>query len=184
MNEPVSIQAPLDAETLQMLHVGDQVLLSGELLTGRDAAHKRLADLLKAGKPLPVDLSGQIIYYVGPTPARPGFPIGSAGPTTSGRMDRYTPALLDAGLKGMIGKGYRSAHVRAAMVRHQAVYFAAIGGSGALLARRIVSAEVIAFDDLGAEAIYRLEVEAFPLIVVNDVHGGDLYESARREYQT
>lgn len=179
------LRVPLSAADAAALRSGDQVRLSGTLLTARDAAHKRLTETLAAGEPLPVDLQDQVIYYVGPAPARPGAAIGSAGPTTSGRMDPYTPALLAAGVRGMIGKGYRSAEVRQAIVDHGAVYFAAVGGSGALLARSIRAAEVIAYDDLGPEAIYRLTVVDFPAIVVNDCHGGDLYgEAAERYAQT
>lgn len=176
------ITTPLDDETIASLRAGDQVSISGTLLTARDAAHKRLVAALDAGEPLPVDLRGQIIYYVGPAPARPGAVIGSAGPTTSGRMDPYTPRLLAAGVRGMIGKGYRGAEVREAIVRHRAVYFGAVGGSGALLARRITAADVVAYEDLGPEAIYRLTVVDFPAIVVNDCHGGDLYQDAMARY--
>jgi fumarate hydratase subunit beta len=158
------------------------VLLSGTLLTARDAAHKRLVDTLERGEPLPVELRGQVVYYVGPAPAKPGQPIGSAGPTTSGRLDPYTPALLEAGVRGMIGKGYRSPEVRAAIAEYGAIYFAALGGTGALLARQITSAEVIAYADLGPEAIHRLTVVDFPAIVVNDRYGGDAYQDALREY--
>uniref|UniRef100_A0A831TH20 Fe-S-containing hydro-lyase n=1 Tax=Thermorudis peleae TaxID=1382356 RepID=A0A831TH20_9BACT len=179
---PRHIRVPLDRQTIDALRAGDQVLISGTLLTARDAAHQRLVDALERGEPLPIDLRGQVIYYVGPAPPRPGMVIGSAGPTTSGRMDPYTPALLAAGLRGMIGKGYRSPAVRQAIVEHGAVYFGAIGGSGALLARRITAAEVVAYEDLGPEAIYRLTVVDFPAIVINDRHGGDLYESAPLAY--
>ena len=174
---------PLSEEETVGLRCGDRVLLTGALYTARDAAHARLVSLLAEGKPLPFDVKGQIIYYVGPTPARPGAVIGSAGPTTSGRMDTYAPALMEAGLKAMIGKGSRSAEVREAMSRHKAVYFAATGGAGALLSQRIVKAEVVAYDDLGPEAIRRLEVEEFPVIVVNDTHGGDLYEEGVSAYR-
>ncbi|MDI3340849.1 MAG: Fe-S-containing hydro-lyase [Sphaerobacter sp.] len=180
--QAISITAPLDAATAARLRAGDAVLISGTLLTARDAAHQRLAAALASGEPLPVDLRDQVIYYVGPAPARPGAVIGSAGPTTSGRMDPYTPALLAAGLRGMIGKGHRSPEVRAAIVQHGAVYFAAVGGAGALLARRITAAEVVAYPDLGPEAIYRLTVVDFPAIVVNDCHGGDLYADAPSRY--
>jgi fumarate hydratase subunit beta len=180
--EPKRIQTPLSDETISDLRAGDQVLLTGVLLTGRDAAHKRFADTLDRGEPLPVDLAGQVLYYVGPSPARPGMPIGAAGPTTASRMDSYTPRLLSLGLKATIGKGKRSAEVRAALERHHAVYFGAVGGLGALLARQIKRAEVVAYADLGAEAVYRLEVEDFPLVVVDDVYGGDLYESAPAEW--
>ena len=182
MPEPRRLTLPLDADAVESLRAGDQVLLTGTLLTARDAAHKRLVEALAAGEPLPVDLRGQVIYYVGPAPARPGAVIGSAGPTTSGRMDPYTPALLAAGVRGMIGKGLRSEAVREAIVRHRAVYLAAVGGSGALLARRITAAEVVAYADLGPEAIYRLTVVDFPAIVVDDCHGGDLYRDAVARY--
>jgi fumarate hydratase subunit beta len=174
---------PLSDEDVTALRCGDRALISGVLYTARDAAHARLVSLLKEGKPLPFDVQGQIIYYVGPTPARPGSVIGSAGPTTSGRMDTYAPALMEAGLKGMIGKGSRSGEVREAMARSKAVYFAATGGAGALLAQRILKAEVVAYDDLGPEAIRRLEVRDFPVIVVNDTFGGDLYEEGVAEYR-
>ena len=177
MPNVIRLQTPLKDEDIVKLHAGDRVLLSGILYTGRDAAHKRLFELLQAGKPLPVDLRGQIIYYVGPTPAKPGRIIGSAGPTTSGRMDAYAPALIAHGLKGMIGKGVRNEAVRDAMKQHKAVYFGATGGAGALLAQRIKKAEVVAYEDLGPEAIHRLEVEDFPVIVINDIHGGDYYSS-------
>lgn len=180
--EPKRISGPLDNATINGLHAGEHVLISGTLLTARDAAHKRLIECLERGDPLPIDLTGQIIYYVGPAPAKPGEPIGSAGPTTSSRMDIYTPALLDAGIRGMIGKGYRSPEIRAAIARHGAVYFAALGGTGALLARHITSAEVIAYADLGTEAIHRLTVFDFPAIVVNDRYGGDAYQDALKEY--
>ena len=177
MNEPIRIDTPLDDAAIERLHAGDRVLLNGVIYTARDAAHKRLFDLLQAGKPLPVDLRGQVIYYVGPTPAKPGHVIGSAGPTTSGRMDAYAPALIAQGLKGMIGKGQRNKDVRNAMIEHKAVYFGATGGAAALLSRKIVKAEVIAYEDLGAEAIYRLEVRDFPVIVINDIYGEDLYNN-------
>lgn len=158
------------------------VYLSGTIYTARDAAHKRMADTLAAGKPLPFDLSGNIIYYMGPTPAREGRPIGSAGPTTAGRMDKYAPDLLDRGLMGMIGKGRRSAEVKDAVVRNKAVYFAAVGGAGALLSKSITASEVIAYEDLGTEAIRRLTVENFPVIVVLDPEGNDLYQIAQSKY--
>jgi fumarate hydratase subunit beta len=182
MSEVIRIQTPLTDEDVVKLHAGDRVLLSGVLYTGRDAAHKRLFELLQAGQPLPVDLRGQVIYYVGPTPAKPGQVIGSAGPTTSGRMDAYAPALLVYGLKGMIGKGLRNQAVLDAMKRYKAVYFGATGGAAALLARKIKKAEVVAYEDLGPEAIHRLEVEDFPVIVVNDAHGGDLYAEGVKAY--
>jgi len=182
VEQPRRIRAPLDQETIDTLRAGDQVLITGTLLTARDAAHQRLVAALERGDPLPIDLRGQVIYYVGPAPARPGMVIGSAGPTTGGRMDPYTPALLRAGLRGMIGKGSRSPAVRQAIVQYGAVYFGAIGGAGALLARRISAAKVVAYEDLGPEAIYELSVVDFPVIVVNDRYGGDLYESARLTY--
>ncbi len=176
------LSTPLGEEEIKSLRAGDQVLLTGVLFTGRDAAHKRFAEALDRGEPLPVDLAGQVLYYVGPSPARPGTPIGAAGPTTAGRMDSYTPRLLALGLKATIGKGKRSAEVREALRRHNAVYFGAIGGLGALLARQIKRAEVVAYPDLGAEAVYRLEVEDFPLVVLDDTQGGDLYEAAPGEW--
>ena len=183
MRGPIRVTTPLDGDAVRRLRVGDRVLISGVVYTARDAAHRRLFDLIQAGKPLPIDLSGQIIYYTGPTPARPGQIVGSAGPTTAGRMDDYTPALLEAGLKGMIGKGMRSREVLEAIRRHGAVYFAALGGAGALLARHIKEAEVVAYEDLGPEAIMRLVVEDFPAMVANDCRGADLYRDAAREYR-
>lgn len=180
---PIRLATPLSLWDVESLHAGDRVVLSGTIYTARDAAHARLVALLKEGSPLPFAPEGQVVYYVGPTPPRPGEPIGSAGPTTSGRMDSYTPALLAAGIKGMIGKGTRSPEVRAAMTKHRAVYFAATGGAGALLARRIKSAEVVAWDDLGPEAVRRLVVEDFPLVVINDVYGKDLYEEGAARYR-
>lgn len=178
----ISLTLPLKTEDIEKLRAGDQVLLTGTLYTARDAAHHRLAESLGKGEKLPIDLQGQVLYYVGPTPAPPGRPIGSAGPTTSGRMDRYTPQLLAAGLKGMIGKGFRSPTVKEAIKRHKAIYFAAIGGAGALISQSIEKAEVVAYPDLGTEAIHRLEVEAFPVIVINDIHGGDLYQEGTAKY--
>jgi len=175
MSDVKILRPPLSDEDVLSLRAGDRVLIRGVLYTGRDAAHKRLFDLLKEGRELPVDLRGQIIYYVGPTPAKPGKVIGSAGPTTSGRMDAYAPALIAHGLKGMIGKGFRQPAVKEAMREHKAVYLAATGGAAALIAKRIIRAEVVAYEDLGPEAIHRLEVEDFPAIVVNDCYGGDLY---------
>jgi len=175
MTEPVRISAPLTDDVVEKLKAGDKVLITGVMYTARDAAHKRLIDLLNAGKELPLDLKGQIIYYVGPTPEKPGEVIGSAGPTTSGRMDAYTPRLIELGLKGMVGKGARSKEVRDSIVAHKAVYMAAVGGAAALIRRSIKKAEIIAYEDLGPEAIRRLEVVDFPAIVVNDVHGGDLF---------
>ena len=175
MTEPIRISAPLTDDVVEKLKAGDKVLITGVMYTARDAAHKRLIDLLNAGKELPLDLKGQIIYYVGPTPEKPGEVIGSAGPTTSGRMDAYTPRLIELGLKGMVGKGARSKEVRDSIVAHKAVYMAAVGGAAALIRRSIKKAEIIAYEDLGPEAIRRLEVVDFPAIVVNDVHGGDLF---------
>lgn len=171
------INVPLDQETASVLCAGDYVYLTGTIYTARDAAHKRMFEMLEKGGELPVELKNNVIYYMGPSPARPGMPIGSAGPTTAGRMDKYTPALLDLGLRGMIGKGKRSKAVREAVVRNRAVYFAAVGGAGALLSRSILSSEVIAYEDLGTEAVRRLEVKDFPVIVVMDSQGNDLYET-------
>jgi len=183
MNEPIRLKTPLTDKDVERLKIGDRVLINGAIFTGRDAAHKRLSDLLKEGKELPFDIRGQIIYYVGPTPARPGQVFGSAGPTTSYRMDAYAPALIEKGLKGMIGKGMRSDAVKEAMKKHQAVYFAATGGAGALLAKKVKKAEVVAYEDLGPEAIRRLEVEDLPVIVINDVRGNDLYIEGERKYR-
>ena len=182
MSQPIRLKTPLTDADLEKLRAGDKVLLTGVIYTGRDAAHKRLFDLLQGGKPLPVDLKGQVIYYVGPAPAKPGQVIGSAGPTTSGRMDAYSPKLMETGLKGMIGKGMRRKEVVEAMKKFKAVYFAATGGAGALLAKAIKKAQVVAYEDLGPEAINRLEVEDFPVIVVNDTKGNDLYEEGMRKY--
>jgi len=179
----VHITAPLDRAAARSLRAGQAVLLSGVIYTARDAAHRRMTESLAAGDRLPISLQDQVIYYVGPCPARPGQPIGSAGPTSSYRMDPYTPALLAAGLGGMIGKGPRGAEVRDAVVRHEAIYLVALGGAGALLARCVKRADVVGYPDLGAEAIHRLEVEGFPLIVGLDVHGQDAYEIARRPAQ-
>jgi fumarate hydratase subunit beta len=181
--EPIRLKTPLRNEEVEKLNRGDRVLISGVVYTGRDAAHKRLIDLLKAGKDLPFDIRGQIIYYVGPAPAKPGQILGSAGPTTSYRMDAYSPALIERGLKGMIGKGMRSEAVKEAMKKHKAVYFAATGGAGALLAKRVKKVEIVAYEDLGPEAIRRLEVEDLPVIVVNDVRGNDLYIEGERRYK-
>lgn len=177
------IKLPLSKEDILELHAGDSVLLSGTMLSGRDAAHKRMVQTLKDGGTLPVDLTGETIYYVGPCPTPPGKVIGSAGPTTSGRMDSYVPLILEQGLIGMIGKGQRTAEVKASMVKHQAVYFAALGGAGALIAESIKKAEVLAYDDLGTEAIHRFTVEDFPVIVAIDAYGNDLYETGRKEYE-
>ncbi len=171
----VTLRAPLSEAAARALRAGDEVRISGVLIAARDAAHKRLVEILREGNPLPVDLRDQIIYYVGPTPARPGLPVGAAGPTTAGRMDAYTVPLLKLGLRGMIGKGNRSPEVVAAMRECGAVYFAALGGAGALLAARIKSYEVLAYADLGAEALARMEVEDFPAIVAIDSLGGNAY---------
>ena len=198
------ITMPLTAEKTKELHAGDNVLISGVIYTGRDAAHKRLVELIQEGKPLPIDVKDSVIYYVGPAPAKPGQVIGSAGPTTSYRMDAYAPALLDLGLKGMIGKGRRSAEVVQAIREHGAVYFitiggaaallaeavkkngavyfGAIGGAGALLAKCIKKAEIVCYEDLGAEAVRRLEVENLPVVVVIDSQGNNLYEDGRKQY--
>jgi len=178
----IRVQTPLDQETARNLQAGERVLISGIIYTARDAAHKRLQEMLQNGQQLPFELVGQIIYYAGPCPAKPGQVIGSIGPTTSGRMDIYTPALLERGLAGMIGKGLRSQAVIDSIIDNGAVYFAAIGGAGALLAEAVKGAEEVAFADLGAEAIYRLTVEDFPAIVVIDSHGGNLYVSGRQAY--
>jgi len=180
---PIRLTTPLSRWDVESLHAGDRVLLSGVVYTARDAAHARLVALLGQGQPLPFPTEGQVLYYVGPTPPRPGTPIGSAGPTTSGRMDPYTPALLAAGIKGLIGKGSRSGEVRDALVKHRAVYLAATGGAGALLAQKITGAEVVAWEDLGAEAVRRLVFEDFPLVVINDVFGNDLYEEGAAHYR-
>jgi len=175
-----SLKVPFSDKEASELKAGDHILVSGIIYTARDAAHQRMAEALKKGSGLPFDIKGQILYYVGPTPAKPGQVIGSAGPTTSSRMDAYTPSLLAFGLKGMIGKGKRSPEVREAIKRFKALYFAAAGGAGALLSKKIKKAEVVAYGDLGPEAIYRLEVEVFPVVVVNDVYGNDLYEEAEK----
>jgi len=176
---PVKISTPLREEDVIILRAGQPVLISGAAYTARDAAHQRMIEALGRGEELPFDVRGQIIYYVGPTPAPAGHIIGAAGPTTASRMDRYTPVLLAIGLKGMIGKGSRSEEVKAALQEHKAVYFGAIGGAGALLAQRIKAVELIAYEDLGTEAIRRFELEDFPATVINDCHGGDAYAQAR-----
>jgi len=180
----VKITTPLNREKARTLRAGDSCLISGVIYTARDAAHKRLCELVAAGKDLPLDIQDSIIYFVGPTPAKPGQAIGSAGPTTSYRMDAYSPTLISLGLTGMIGKGKRGPEVVEAMKTHGAVYFGAIGGCGALLGKCIKKAEVVAYDDLGAEAIRRLEVEDFPAIVIIDSEGNNLYESGRANYLT
>ncbi|MBQ1705526.1 MAG: Fe-S-containing hydro-lyase [Clostridia bacterium] len=178
----VKLTAPLSREEARKLRSGDSCLISGVIYTARDAAHKRLCELAAQGKPLPLDIRDAVIYYVGPTPARPGQAIGSAGPTTSYRMDAYSPTLIALGETGMIGKGKRGPEVIAAMKEHGAVYFGAIGGCGALLSKCVKKAEVIAYEDLGAEAIRRLEVEDLPVVVVIDSEGNNLYETGRQSY--
>ena len=178
----ISIKTPLTREAVRNLKAGDSCLISGVIYTARDAAHKRLCELVARGEELPLDVKDGIIYFVGPTPAKPGQAIGSAGPTTSYRMDAYSPTLIEQGLTGMIGKGKRGPEVIAAMKEHGAVYLGAIGGCGALLSKCIKSAEVIAYDDLGAEAIRRLEVEDFPVVVIIDSEGNNLYETGREAY--
>lgn len=177
------IQAPMSKEDARKLKVGDYVYITGTIYTARDAAHKRMYEALERGEKLPLEMTGNVIYYMGPSPAREGRPIGSAGPTTASRMDKYAPSLLDMGLIGMIGKGKRTDAVKEAIVRNGAVYFAAVGGAGALLSKSITRSEVIAYDDLGTEAIRRLEVENFPVIVVIDSNGHNLYETAIEEYR-
>jgi fumarate hydratase subunit beta len=176
------VSPPLSDADVASLKAGDRVRITGVLYTARDAAHARLLPLIESGQPLPIDLRGQIIYYTGPSPARPGEIVGSIGPTTGGRMDKYTPALLRLGLKGTIGKGARSEPVKTALRELTAVYFGAIGGAGAVLSRFVKTAAIVAYEDLGTEAIRRLEVEGFPAIVINDCHGGDLYQDGVREF--
>jgi fumarate hydratase subunit beta len=173
---------PLTDADVESLRSGDRVRISGVLYTARDAAHGRLLPLIEAGRALPIDVRGQIIYYTGPSPARPGDVVGSIGPTTGGRMDTFTPALLALGLKGTIGKGGRSEAVKEALRAHKGVYFGAIGGAGAVLSRFVKKLEVVAYEDLGTEAIRRLEVDGFPAIVINDCHGGDLYQDGMKQY--
>jgi fumarate hydratase subunit beta len=176
------VTTPLTMEKVKDLRAGDSVLLSGYIYTSRDAGHKRMVELLKEGKDLPFDIKDQVIYYVGPTPAKEGQPIGSAGPTTSGRMDVYSPALIEKGLRGMIGKGYRGPEVVEAMKKHGAVYFAAIGGASALTGKTVRSSELIAYEDLGSEALRKLYVEDFPMVVVIDSEGNDYYKIGQSEY--
>ncbi len=180
--EPKRISAPLSDEVILDLKAGDNVLISGVIYTARDAAHKKLVELMDQGEPLPIDLKGQFIYYVGPTPARPGQAIGSAGPTTSGRMDAYTPQMLEKGMKACIGKGLRSQAVKDALQLHKGIYLAAVGGAGALLSKKIKRCEVVAYPELGAEAIHRLEVIDFPSTVINDAYGNDLYAEGAKQY--
>jgi fumarate hydratase subunit beta len=181
--EPTHLTLPLSEEAVAALHSGESVLLSGPMYVARDSAHKRMIESLDSGQPLPFDIRGQTIYYMGPSPARPGQVIGAAGPTTSGRMDPYSPRLIAAGLKGMIGKGMRSAPVKEAIRKHRAIYLAAIGGAGALISKTIKKAEIVAYPDLGAEAVLRIEVEDFPATVINDIHGGDLYQEGKAKYR-
>ncbi len=183
MSDVISITAPMSDETVAKLKAGDQVLITGVVYTARDTAHKRLVDSMDKGEALPFDMKGQVIYYVGPSPAKPGQVIGSAGPTTSYRMDLYSERLMEIGMKGMIGKGMRDKKVVDAMKKHKCVYFAAIGGAAALIARSIKAAEVIAYDDLGPEAIRRLEVVNFKAVVINDIYGNDLYEIGKAKYK-
>jgi fumarate hydratase subunit beta len=176
------LKTPLSDEDVTKLKAGDIVYLCGTIYTARDAAHKRLVELIEKGEELPFDLGGAVIYYVGPTPPKPGEVIGSAGPTTSYRMDSYAPTLIEHGLKGMIGKGRRNDAVKEACKKHKAVYFGAVGGAGALLAQRIKDAKVIAYEELGPEAVRELVVEDFPVVVVNDTYGNDLYEEGRKKW--
>ena len=178
----MKLTPPLTDEVIEKLHAGDRMEITGTIYVARDAAHKRMVETLDRGEKLPLDVHGQIVYYMGPSPTKPGKVIGSAGPTTSGRMDRYAPRLMAEGLKGMIGKGLRLPPVKDAMKQYKAVYFAATGGAAALIAQRIKKAQVIAYEELGAEALQRLEVEDFPVIVVNDIYGGDAYEDGKKEW--
>ncbi len=180
--EMKKIEAPLSEDDVLSLQAGDNILINGVIYTARDAAHKKMIELIEKGEPLPIDLQGQIIYYVGPTPAKPGQVIGSAGPTTSGRMDAYTPVMLEQGMKACIGKGLRSQAVKDALQEHKGLYLAAVGGAGALLSKKIKKCEVVAYPELGAEAIHRLEVEDFPATVINDAHGNDLYAQGAQAY--
>lgn len=179
----IKIKTPLTDEDVLKLKIGDSVFITGKIFTARDAAHRRLYELAQKGEKLPLDLKGKVIYYAGPAPAKPGYVIGPAGPTTSGRCDPYTPTLLAQGLKGMIGKGVRSKEVRDAMQKYKAVYFAATGGAAALISKQIKAVKIIAYENLGPEAIRELEVEDFPVIVANDAHGGDLYEEGIKKYR-
>jgi len=183
VKENIRLTTPLSDKMLQTLNIGDRVLISGIIYSARDAAHKRMVELLDRGEQLPIDLQGQIIYYVGPTPPKPGMVIGAAGPTTSYRMDAYAPRLIENGLKGMIGKGPRGPGVIEAIQKYKAVYFAATGGIGALISKTIKESDVVAYEDLGTEAIRRMVVENFPAVVVNDIDGNDLYTEGRKRYQ-
>lgn len=177
------IKTPVSDEVIEKLHAGDQLFITGSLYTGRDSAHKKLIDLVEKGEKLPIDIKGQFIYYVGPTPARPGKSIGSAGPTTSYRMDSFAPTLYKLGLKGTIGKGSRNKEVKDSLQKYKGVYLAAVGGAGALISKSIEKAEVIAYPELGPEAVRKVEVKEFPCIVINDMYGGDLYEEGKKRYQ-
>ena len=181
--EPVHLQTPLTRKGNDSLTTGDVVLLSGVLFTARDAAHARMKEAIESGEPLPFDPEGQVVYFTGPAPARPGHALGPAGPTTASRMDSYSPLLIERGLKGMVGKGVRSESVLSSMREHGCVYFGAVEGTAALLADRVKEAEVVAYEDLGAEAVRRLVVEDFPVVVVNDTHGGDLYREGRERWR-
>ena len=181
--EPIHLESPLSHQDIEPLKTGDVVLLSDVLYTARDAAHARMKEAIEAGAPLPFDPEGQIVYFTGPAPARPGHALGPAGPTTASRMDSYSPLLIERRLRGMVGKGLRSEAVRAAMREHGCVYFGAIEGTAALLADRVKEAEIVAYEDLGTEAIRRLVVEDFPVVVVNDLHGGDLYKEGREKWR-
>jgi fumarate hydratase subunit beta len=181
--EPVYLETPLTWEDVERLKTGDVVRLSGILYVARDAAHARMKETIEDGESLPFDPEGQVIYFTGPAPARPGHALGPAGPTTASRMDSYSPLLIERGLRGMVGKGMRSQGVRDAMREHGCVYFGAVEGTAALLARRVKEAEVVAYEDLGAEAVRRLAVEEFPVVVVNDLHGGDLYSEGRERWR-
>jgi len=183
MAQVKKVALPLTDEILKDFRAGDNLLLTGVIYVGRDAAHKRMVEALEQGKPLPFDIKGATIYYMGPSPARPGRVIGSAGPTTSGRMDAYAPRLLAEGLKGMIGKGLRSKTVKDTITKYTAVCLGAIGGAGALISKSIKKSDVVAYEELGAEAVRRLEVEDFPVTVINDIYGGDLYEEGKAKYQ-
>lgn len=182
MSGAIRLTTPLKEEDIKKLKIGDSVLLNGIIYTGRDAAHKRLIQLLDEGRELPIDIKGHVIYYVGPTPAKPGKVIGSAGPTTSYRMDPYSPKLMKVGLKGMIGKGQRGEEVKNAIKEFKAIYFAATGGAAALIANSIKKSEVVLYEDLGAEAIRKLTVEDFPCVVANDIYGGDIYKEGMDKY--
>ncbi len=177
------VRLPLTDDVIEQLRAGDYVYLTGQVYAARDAAHKRMVEALSRGQPLPIDIRGEVIYYVGPTPAKPGAVIGSAGPTTSERMDPFTVPLLETGLKGAIGKGGRSPEIREAFAKHRAVYFLAVGGAGALLSKQIRKVDIVAYEDLGAEAVRLLELEDFPVVVCNDVYGGDLLEQGKARYR-